>query len=118
MSDIRVSMNGGLLVAAAGGQLGREDTEELGRQVGTRLDAGAARVLLDFSAVSYMNSSALGAVIALLQRVRQAGGTMAVCAADERVHLLMEVAGLDHLLKLCRDRESAEAALHAGADGI
>jgi anti-sigma B factor antagonist len=100
-----------LLVAAPQGRLGQEEAARFCKAVGDRVDQRIRRVLLDLSAVDYMTSSALGVIIALLQKVRSGGGRMAVAAPGERIHLLLEVAGLNQLLALCRSREDAEAQL-------
>jgi anti-anti-sigma factor len=108
-----ITVSDGLLIAAAAGKMAQEEARVFCEAVRNRLREDVKRVLLDFSAVDYMTSAALGAIIALLQRVRSTGGRMAVAAPGERVHLLMEVAGLNQLLALCTDREEAERRLAA-----
>jgi anti-anti-sigma factor len=110
-----ITVSGDLLIAAPRGRMAQGEAVELCEQVAARVNEGVGRVLLDFSAVDYMTSSALGAIISLLQKVRSGGGRMAVAAPTERVHLLMEVAGLNQLLALCVSREDAEHRLSAEA---
>jgi len=115
MEPIRLRDDRGLLCAGVSGRLGEEEAAELAETVGRRL-AGSppARLLLDLTEVEYMTSSAVGAVVGLYQRVRLGGGRMAVAAPDERVHLLLEIAGLNQLLALCRTAEEARRALAGG----
>jgi len=74
-------------------------------------DGGARDLLLDLTEVEYMTSSAVGSVVSLYQQVRLGGGRMAVAAPNERVHLLLEIAGLNQLLALCSTAEEARRAL-------
>jgi len=104
---------GDMLTAAPRGRLAKEEADQLCEVIAPHLTGGARRLLLDFSNVDYMTSSALGVIIALLQKVRSAGGRMAVAAPVERIHLLLEVAGLNQLLALCHSREEAKKHLTA-----
>ena len=106
-----LSVSGEVLIAAPRGRMGKEEADRLSGLIGARLQGQARSLLLDLSGVDYMTSSALGVVIALLGRVRSRGGRMAVAAPGERVHLLMEVAGLNQLVDLCRSRAEAEGHL-------
>ncbi len=113
MGSETVTRRGDMLVAAPEGRLAKEEADSLCEQIKPHLAEGATALLLDLSAVDYMTSTALGVVIVLLQKVRSGGGRMAVAAPGERIHLLMEVAGLNQLLALCTSREEAERQLTA-----
>ncbi len=108
-----VTRSGNLLVAVPRGRLAKEEADRLCEKINPRLTEGVTGLLLDLSEVDYMTSAALGVIIALLQRVRSGGGRMAVAAPGERIHLLLEVAGLNQLLALCTSREEAEKLLAA-----
>jgi anti-anti-sigma factor len=107
LSADELNRQGRILTAAPRGRLDRAEADRLCRLIEEQLEAGADRLMLDLSAVVYMTSSALSAFILLLQKVRSAGGSMVVAAPDERIHLLLEVAGLNQLLALYRGREEA-----------
>jgi anti-anti-sigma factor len=112
MDNIRIQERGKFLCASLAGRLAQAESEELARRLFKHL-AGKEGVLLDLSEVEYMSSSAVGAVVCLCQQVRMNGGRMAVVAPDDRVHLLLEVAGLNQILDLCRSTEEAESCLKA-----
>jgi anti-anti-sigma factor len=114
MDSICLRQDGSLLCASLSGRLSELEGAQLVSQAGQRLAAGGGSqdLLLDLSEVEYMTSSAVGAVVSLYQQVRLGGGRMAVAAANERVHLLLEIAGLNQLLALCNTAEEARAALH------
>jgi anti-anti-sigma factor len=106
-----LDLSGDVLVAVPQGRMGKEEADLLCRLVMPVLNDRARNLLLDFTAVDYMTSAALGVVISLLQKVRSRGGRMAVVAPGERVHLLLEVAGLNQLVDLCASRAEAEKLL-------
>jgi anti-anti-sigma factor len=111
-----LNRNGDMLTAAPQGRLAKEEADWLCDQIKPLLAEGVKRLMLDLSEVDYMTSSALGVIILLLQRVRSGGGKMAVAAPGERIHLLLEVAGLNQLLELCRTRAEAKNYLLEGSE--
>ncbi|HLI97413.1 MAG TPA: STAS domain-containing protein [Candidatus Baltobacteraceae bacterium] len=63
-----------------------------------RLDAAAEQsdvVDLDLSNVEYADSTALGLIIALRNRLRERGGDVRLLSPSERVRKLLSYAGLD-----------------------
>jgi anti-sigma B factor antagonist len=63
-----------------------------------RLDAAAEQsdsVDIDLSKVDYADSTALGLIIALRNRLRERGGEVRLVAPSERVRKLLNYAGLD-----------------------
>jgi anti-sigma B factor antagonist len=115
MQPIQIREEAGLLCVRMAGRLSQQEGEALAKKLAGRLGSACPGLLLDLSEVEYMTSSAVGAVVSLCQQVRLGGGRMAVAAPDDRVHLLLEVAGLNQLLALCRSAEAARGALGAGA---
>lgn len=63
-----------------------------------RLDAAAEQtdtIDIDLSKVNYADSTALGLLIALQNRLRQRGGTVRLVAPSERMRRLLNYAGLE-----------------------
>jgi anti-sigma B factor antagonist len=69
--------------------------------------AETPHVVVDLSAVTFMDSSGLGALIAGLKRARQAQGDLRIAGANEQVLTVLRLTNLDKVLK---PQESVEAA--------
>lgn len=68
-----------------------------------RLDAAAEQsdaVDIDLSKVQYADSTALGLIIALRNRLRERGGTVRLVAPSERMRKLLGYAGLDRAFEI------------------
>ena len=65
--------------------------QRLDREIETALPL---RLTLDFSAVTFMDSSGIGMMIGRYKRMRSRGGTMGVMAGDARIERMMELSGL------------------------
>ncbi len=67
------------------------------------------RILLDFSKVSYIDSSGLATMIETLQRVQNYGGKFAMFGLRESVRTVFEIARLDQIFPLFPDEAAAVA---------
>ena len=67
------------------------------------------RILLDFSAVTYIDSSGLATMIETLQRIQSYGGTFAMFGLRDSVRSVFEIARLDQIFRLFPDEATALA---------
>jgi anti-sigma B factor antagonist len=68
-----------------------------------QLDAAAEQadvVDIDLSKVNYADSTALGLIIALRNRLRERGGTVRLVSPSDRVRKLLNYAGLDQAFEI------------------
>ncbi len=73
---------------------------------------GAARdVVADLSAVSFMDSTALGVVVRTLREVEERGGGARVVLPETAARRIFEITMLDQVLPLAATREDALAQL-------
>jgi anti-sigma B factor antagonist len=67
-----------ILILKPSGELDLYSSSEFGREALARIVPGIRSVIVDCSAVSYMDSSGTGAIIHLLQRTRAMGSRLAL----------------------------------------
>lgn len=65
------------------------------------------KVLIDFSNVSYIDSSGLATLIELLQRLNKIGGKLNICNVSEKIKNIFEVTKLHKLFKIFESRDEA-----------
>lgn len=82
--------------------------EALADAVRDREDAG---VLVDLTLVTFMDSTALSALVRAVERYKRLGSSLAVATDDARITALFEVSRLDHVLRLYPNRDDAIAWL-------
>lgn len=68
------------------------------------------RILLDFSAVTYIDSSGLAAMIETLQRIQSYGGKFAMFGLRDSVRSVFQIARLDQIFSLFPDEAAALAS--------
>jgi len=63
--------------------------------------------VLDLSGVSYMGSSALGLMVNVRQRVKQAGGQLVLCGLSPRLLQVFKTCCMERLFRIAKTREQA-----------
>lgn len=75
------------------------------------LDGGATGVVVDLSAVTFIDSTALGVLIGGVRRLHDVGGSMALVVTTRPVERVLTITGLDRVFAIHDTREAALAAL-------
>jgi len=80
------------------------------------VDAGEHQIVLDLNCVEFMDSSGLGAVVAVLKRLGFLG-VLIICGARAPVAGLFKLTRMDKVIKLVATREEALTAASVEALG-
>ncbi len=93
------------------GELDAYDAPALRDSFQEVLDNGtAAAIVLDLTAVSFLDSTVLGAIVGLLRRMREAGGELRTVLPDTTARRIFEITNLEAALDVFPSREAAVAA--------
>ena len=111
ISDVTTANDGEYGEAAllvAGGEIDYQASPQLNALIRDHINAGARRLVLDLSAVTFVDSTAIGVLVSAATRLHDAGGgSLAVVCAHEKVLQILEIAGLEGMVTLYRTREEA-----------
>jgi anti-sigma B factor antagonist len=101
----------GAAVVTLHGELDAHDAPRLRDQFAGALAAldgiGSPRLVLDLTAVEFLDSTALGTMIGALRRTREAGGEMVVVLPETSARRIFEITGLDSVLEVRATRHAA-----------
>ena len=75
------------------------------------IKAGVQIILVDFTNVTFMDSSGLGTLVLSLKTVRNAGIKMFLCSINEQVKMLFELTSMDRVFEIFDNREAVEKIL-------
>jgi anti-sigma B factor antagonist len=98
----------GVAVVRTEGRLNMAAAPQLRTTVAELTAAGRSRIVVDLSALTFVDSSGLGALIGGLKAARQAGGDLRIAAPAEQVRTVLGLTNLDRVL---RPYATVEAAL-------
>ena len=97
----------GIGVVAPHGRLNMVAARQLRDALNGLVGDGTSRIVVDLAGTSFIDSSALGALVAGLKSARQAGGDLRVARPTEAVMTVFRLTNLD---KVLRPRDDVEAA--------
>jgi len=99
----------GVTVVRVDGQLIVGNRQELKDLIQAAVDRGERRILVDFSGTGYIDSSGLGALVAIAKRVREVGGELRLSGLNEDLRSLFELTKLDTLFSIADTPQQALA---------
>ena len=108
---VTIETNGDTMVARLSGELDHHHTQKLREEIDRNVQKERpARLALDFSGVEFMDSSAIGSLITIRNRLLPAGGVLALCSIGEGVAKVLRITDLGKVFALHADLDSALAA--------
>jgi anti-sigma B factor antagonist len=97
---------GALLVAE--GELDVQSVGELRARIAEAIDAGATRLVVDLTGVSFIDSLSLSALVGARRRLGPAA-RLAIVAVHDYVLLILQATGLEQVLNVFGTRDEAVA---------
>ncbi|WP_294373133.1 anti-sigma F factor antagonist [uncultured Clostridium sp.] len=88
-----------ILITAFIGELDHSSAEEVRIKVDDRIDRDdISKVILNFSKVTFMDSSGIGAVVGRYKKIKNKGGNLCIAGTSKNVDKIFELAGLYKLI--------------------
>jgi anti-sigma B factor antagonist len=84
-------------VIVVGGELDLNAAPELKAAIGTAIDHGATTLVVDLAGVTFIDSTAIGVLLAARERIRRAGGVLELTCAEPHVLRILEIVGMAEL---------------------
>ncbi|MBO3664819.1 STAS domain-containing protein [Microbacterium stercoris] len=96
--DIDEAVRQDATVLGLSGRLNLVSAGSLKSRIDALVAGGTSRLVIDLTAVDFIDSSGLGALIGGLKTARQAGGDLRLAAASEQVLAVLGLTNLDRIL--------------------
>jgi anti-sigma B factor antagonist len=93
------------------GELDMASCALLRRRVDAALADGAARLVVDLSRVTHMDSSGLAELISAQQRTRAGAGGLVLIVTSPMIRRTLEIRGVNQLFTIAASREDALSTL-------
>ncbi len=113
--DIEVSrQSDGVSVVVLNGEVDIYTAPRLRDALMADIDAGVSRIVVDLSAVPFIDSSGLGVLVVALRRLKEHGGCITLVCAHENVIRAFRLTGLLSVFPLHANRDDAVAEARDG----
>ena len=96
--DVTTTDQDGRSVVATTGEVDLYTAPTLDAELTRVVSSGVTAVVVDLTGVEFLDSTGLSVIVKALKRVREAGGTLSVVVASERVAKVFRITGLDQIL--------------------
>ncbi|MBE9004454.1 STAS domain-containing protein [Fortiea sp. LEGE XX443] len=93
-------MNQQVKVVKLNGIIDTTNSQNLRENITYLQESGAKIVLVDCQDVTFMDSSALGALVLAFKTLRAAGTKLVLCSINEQVRILFELTGMDKVFEI------------------
>ncbi|MBN2119734.1 MAG: STAS domain-containing protein [Candidatus Omnitrophica bacterium] len=109
--NVKEERANGVLVCILEGEVNINTSPELRKAFDEIIRNKESKVLVDFSSVSYIDSSGLATLIEMLQRLKRAGGRLCFSNMSQKVKNVFEITKLDKLFEIFESRQEALQSL-------
>ncbi|HVW85532.1 MAG TPA: STAS domain-containing protein [Bryobacteraceae bacterium] len=102
------------VVVIPGQTLDASNAKEFKAELNPLLTQGA-RIILDLSALKFVDSSGLGAMLSSLRQVSASGGDLKLCGMNRPVRALFELVRMHRVFEIFNTRDEALRSFGAGS---
>ncbi|MGH3134320.1 MAG: STAS domain-containing protein [Gaiellaceae bacterium] len=108
-------LDGGTIMLTVRGDTDLHSADQLEDRLSEAIDGGAPAIVIDLSAVTFLDSMALGVLVAGMKRCRAMDGRFRLVAPRSEIRRVFELTLLDRVFELDETRSEALAATAPGS---
>ena len=113
--SIQVRDEDGVAVMRPEGFINAHTVRQFEGALETLVREGRYTILLDCMALNYISSAGLGAIMGLIENVREHGGDILLCNLQENVYAIFDTLGFTQLYRVFGSEADALLAVHGKA---
>ncbi len=99
--SVKISVKGEVVTAYLGGELDHHSAREMREAIDNAVELNIPTLLvLDFSGVTFMDSSGIGLVMGRFRNLQRTGAAMHVTGTSPQITKVMKLAGIERLAKM------------------
>lgn len=103
-------VDGDVLILKADGGVDSSNAESFVEKLGTLVDSGARKVILDGTRLHYISSYGIAVLVRVHKKLSERGGDVKLAALDSRVARLIALVGLESVFAIYPTVDDARAA--------
>lgn len=108
-------IHGDLTIVTVTGEIDVFTTPRLRESLLEMIENGAVHLILDFTDVTFLDSTGLGVLVGMFHRLRSRNGSMVIAGSGDRIRRVFYVTQLNKIFELYDSLDQALEAHSAGA---
>ena len=109
--EINESGEGDVTILSIEGEITINELHILKEKIYGLIDTDRLRVLIDFSGVTFLDSTSLGTFLIFSRKLETAGGTLALCALSEPIQEIFDLVGFTEFFSIYPSADDALASM-------
>jgi anti-anti-sigma factor len=105
--SIQVQQEGGVAVLRPEGFINAHTVRQFEAALEAQVQSGRYTILLDCGSLHYISSAGLGAIMGLIEPVRERDGDIVLCGLQKNVQEIFDTLGFTQLYQVFDSREAA-----------
>ena len=111
--EIIFSVTGNILIAELFGELDHHGAERVRERIDKAMDSHRSqKLILDFTKVTFMDSSGIGMILGRYRRMGQRDGNMAICSCSKQIRNILNMAGVFSIIDYYDTKDEATGRLN------
>lgn len=107
-------MNSVVQIIEPEGILDSTKTADFHRKIEQSIESGVDTILIDFTNVTFMDSSGLGALVKALKTLKADNVQLFLCSINEQIRMLFELTSMDKFFNILSDSQEFEQYIQQG----
>ncbi len=104
---VKINVTGEVVTAYLTGEVDHHTAKEMREAVDNAVELNMPSLLvLDFSGVSFMDSSGIGLVMGRYRNLQKTGAALHISGASPTIHKVLKLAGIERLAKLEGEKQN------------
>lgn len=100
MIDVSVSGVNDVTLVEVSGRIDSMNASQFGEALLSEIESENVQIVLDLSGVDYMSSAGLREIVSALKKAKRKSGDLRIAEPSERVQEVLEMAGLDTIVRI------------------
>lgn len=97
-----------ILIAELSGEIDHHEAADIRNDIDSTFAAfGSRHLIMDFSGVSFVDSSGIGVIMGRYKKVAENGGKTVICGCSEYLRSILYMAGIFTIVKEAKRKEDA-----------
>lgn len=106
---VKIEQKNALTICYISGEIDINTAPDIKKSLDKLLSKKEPRIIINFSSVTYVDSSGLATLVEILKNMRSYGGKMRLSNLSPKIKSLFEITKLDRLFEIAADEETAAA---------
>jgi anti-sigma B factor antagonist len=110
-SSIRADTGDAIAVIVVDGHVDFDTAPVLKQNIVRQVNEGSRHLVIDLTGADFIDSTAIGVLVAAYKRLQQSCGSLAIACTNENILNVFEIVGLHDMIPIHRSRDDAISAL-------